>query len=115
MQWKRISYLVRNLAELELIEWLNGWKAVKMQPNLLELLYDSRFRVIIPQQHYKPVPAKITVELDTHAPPARKHEWFPGMEPLFLRTAKQRAILSQAQLKKNSSVRTTSIADACSH
>jgi hypothetical protein len=75
-----------------------------MRPDLLQLEYDSRFCVKIPQRNYKPVPSLIDIEAEKYAPPFRKHEWFPGMEPLFLQMAKQRIVLAKDRLKKNAEV-----------
>lgn len=74
-----------------------------MQHNLLELVYDDRYRVTIPQRNYKPVALKVGIELDKHSRPVRNHEWFHGMEKFLLTTAKH--LTHSQELHKNSSVR----------
>src|ERR1700691_320056 len=85
--------------ELETLENLHLWRAVKVHPDLLEFVYASTYRFLIPCIKFKPVVEKLDVRrLDVTM---KLKDAFPQLSDLMLRMAKQIIIRD----KDNKSIR----------
>jgi hypothetical protein len=77
--------------ELETLENLHLWRAVKVHPDLLEFIYASAYRVSIPCVKFKPVMEQIDVRQMANVTTKIK-DAFPRLSDLMLRMAKQTII-----------------------
>jgi hypothetical protein len=75
-----------------------------MEVDHLEMLYDERFRVSIPQRNRKPDITRLEISLDQYARP-NDDDWFPGLEDVLLKAARQRVLQLRDVLTKNSEAR----------
>lgn len=69
--------------ELEALEDLHQWRAVKLDANLKEFLYASRIKVSIPCVAHRPDPARLHVER-TKASRMKERDEFPELSELML-------------------------------
>ncbi|KAI0758387.1 Spc7 kinetochore protein-domain-containing protein [Irpex lacteus] len=69
--------------ELEALEDLHQWRAVKLYANLKEFLYAGRIKVSIPCVAHRPDPARLHVER-TKASRMKKRDEFPELSELML-------------------------------
>lgn len=77
--------------ELESLEDLHLWRSVKIQPDLLEFIYASTYRVSIPCVKFKPTVEQLDIRrLDDVK--TRVKDAFPQLTDLMLRMAKQRVV-----------------------
>lgn len=77
--------------ELETLENLHLWHAVKVHPDFLELVYASMYRVSIPCVKFKPVVQELNIKRLDHVTTKFKDP-FPQLSDLMLRMAKQTVI-----------------------
>ncbi|KAI0344137.1 hypothetical protein BDW22DRAFT_1483249 [Trametopsis cervina] len=80
------SEVLRLKNELEALEDLHLWRAVKLGSDLKEFLYSSRFRVLIPCVSHKPDVSRLTVER-TKASRMKERDEFPELTELMLQCA----------------------------
>ena len=75
--------------ELEFLEDLHLWRAVKIQPDLLEFIYASTYRISIPCNKFKPLAEQLDIRrLDDIK--TKVKDTFPRLTDLMLRMAKHR-------------------------
>jgi hypothetical protein len=81
-----------------------------MSEELLDLKYDERYRVTIPQRKGRPDFPRFDLHLDQHAPPLKGKDWLPGLEDVLTKGAKQHILRMRETLAKNSQVRQVLVA-----
>jgi hypothetical protein len=74
--------------ELETLENLHLWRAVRVHPDMLEFVYASTYRVSIPCVKFRPVVEELEVRRMANVITKFK-DAFPPLTDLMLRMAKQ--------------------------
>ncbi|THH27079.1 hypothetical protein EUX98_g7108 [Antrodiella citrinella] len=69
--------------ELEALQDLHLWRVTKLTASVMELLYASRYQVLIPCVQFKPVPARVEVR-KTKASQLKERDPFPQLTQLML-------------------------------
>lgn len=82
-----VNFFFLRVDELETLENLHLWRAVKVHPDLLEFIYASTYRVSIPCIKFSPMVGRLDVRRMDNVPMKLK-DAFPQLTGLMLRMAK---------------------------
>ncbi|KAH9912257.1 Spc7 kinetochore protein-domain-containing protein [Epithele typhae] len=83
-------------AELEAMEDLHLWHAVKLTPTVAEFVYASKFRVVVPCVAHRPILARVEVHR-TEGSKLKDRDPFPALTQLTLKTS--RSLVADADEK----------------
>lgn len=82
-----------SIEELQCLQGLHLWKIVNMDLSSVELLYDSKYQVIIPCRRFTPVPEGLQVSPIVNT----KQDDFPLVGQLMVALASRYAVQSEAK------------------
>jgi Knl1 RWD C-terminal domain len=83
-------YLVLCADELNNLQDLHLWRAIQLSTEMVEFVYDSKYRVTIPCRRYSPIPEALNVV--PFGDQSQANDDFPLVTELMYRIARRKAI-----------------------